>query len=110
MNNVSQNPSCETFSLIFDEEYDNNANMGETLELDIETCDLLPVIIDTSTWAHKKWVLFYFYLLAAHFEIMRLEFHFITEYYDLMLHIIFWYFNIILFAFFYLSRHNTKRA
>ena len=46
---MSRNPGCETFSLIFDEGYNNNVNMGETLELDIETCDLLLVIIDTST-------------------------------------------------------------
>ena len=48
LNNVSRNPGCETFSLVFDEGYDSNINIGDTLELDIETCDLLPVVIDTS--------------------------------------------------------------
>ena len=56
--NVLWNLGCETFSLIFDKGYDNNANMGETLELDIETFDLLLVIIDTSTWAYKKYDLY----------------------------------------------------
>ena len=49
LSNVSGNPGCEIFSLIFNKGWNNNANMGEILELDIEACDLLPVIIDTST-------------------------------------------------------------
>ena len=48
LNNVSRNSGCETFSLIFNEGYDENINIGETLELDIETCDLLPVVTDTN--------------------------------------------------------------
>ena len=107
---MSRNPGCETFSLIFDEGYNNNVNMGETLELDIETCDLLLVIIDTSTWACNKYNVCSTLFTGYTIKIMRLEFHFITEYCDLMLHIIFWYFNIILFAYFYLSIHNTKRT
>jgi len=49
LGNILCNPGCESFSLIFDEGYDNNVNIRNTLDLGIETCNLLPVIMDTSS-------------------------------------------------------------
>ena len=72
-----RNPGCKTFSLIFNEGCNNNANMGEILELDIEACDLLPVIIDTSTWACNKYVcstLFTSYIFQN--NKIRISFHY----------------------------------
>ena len=46
LSNISINPGAEAFSLVFDEGYDDSVNIGETLELDVETCDLLPIIIN----------------------------------------------------------------
>ena len=51
LSNISQNPGCESFSLVFDEGYDSNINFGETLDLHIETCDLLPFVINPSNEA-----------------------------------------------------------
>ena len=47
LNKFSQNPGYESFSLVFDEGYSNNVNLRDALELDIETCDLLRVIISS---------------------------------------------------------------
>ena len=40
---------------IFNKGYNNNVNIEEILELDIKTCNLLLVIIDTSTSAYNKY-------------------------------------------------------
>ena len=47
LSNVHQNPGCDTFSLVFDEGCDKDLNVGGTFDLDFETCDLLPFIINT---------------------------------------------------------------
>ena len=46
LSNISQNPGCESFSLVFDEGCDSNINVGENLDLGVETCDLLPFFIN----------------------------------------------------------------
>jgi hypothetical protein len=51
LSSFSQNTACESFSLGFDEGYDSNINFGETLDLHIETCDLLPFVINPSNEA-----------------------------------------------------------
>ena len=46
--NISQNPVCESFSLVFGEVYDTKISVGETLDSDVETCDLPPLVINPS--------------------------------------------------------------
>ena len=42
------NCECESFSLVFNEEYDSNASIYGIFDLGIETCDLLPVVMNAS--------------------------------------------------------------
>ena len=51
LSKISQKLGCESFLLVLDEGNDRNINFGETLDLHIETCDLLPFVINTSNEA-----------------------------------------------------------
>ena len=47
MDNFSNNPGCEFFSLTFDGSYDLNTNVGEVPEIELPICGPMPVIINT---------------------------------------------------------------
>ena len=49
LDNVSANPGCECFSLIFDGGFDSNVNIGEVPDIELPICDLMPVIINTDS-------------------------------------------------------------
>ena len=47
LDNVPANPGCECCSLVLDGGFDNNAIIHNAPEIDIETCDLLHVVMST---------------------------------------------------------------
>ena len=47
LDNVSANPGCECFTLKYDGGFDLNVNIGDVPELDLPTCDLMPVVMST---------------------------------------------------------------
>ena len=47
LDNVLANPGCESFALNHYGRFDLNENMKEVPEIDMRTCDLLPVKMST---------------------------------------------------------------
>ena len=48
LDNVSANPGCESFTLKCDGGFDLNVNIKDVPLIDVPTCDLLPVITNTT--------------------------------------------------------------
>ena len=51
LENVSGNPGCESFTLKHDGRFDLNVNMKEVLDIDMPTCDLFPVKMNTGHYS-----------------------------------------------------------
>ena len=47
LDNLSANTGCEHYSLVSDGDLGNNVNIHNVPEIDIETCDLLHIAMNT---------------------------------------------------------------